>query len=199
MKAEVSKGRFRVEEQYDEIFTVVSHPEEKYRVVNAGERDLFFRNDQGKFIEVSKELGMDGTDEGLAASWFDYDRDGWTDLYVANDFYGPDRLYRNIEGKRFEEVTQSSLPHVPWFSMGTDVGDINNDGWFDLMTSDMAGSDHYKSKMGMGDMADSGWFLRSSNPKQYMRQFSVFECRKRSILGNSSASGSRLNGLDLVS
>ena len=168
VKAEVSKGRFRVEEQYDEIFTVVSHPEEKYRVVNAGERDLFFRNDQGKFVEVSKELGMDGTDEGLAASWFDYDRDGWTDLYVANDFYGPDRLYRNIEGKKFEEVTQSSLPHVPWFSMGTDVGDINNDGWFDLMTSDMAGSDHYKSKMGMGDMADSGWFLRSSNPKQYM-------------------------------
>ena len=169
VKAEVSKGRFRVEEQYDEIFTVVSHPEEKYRVVNAGERDLFFRNDQGKFVEVSKELGMDGTDEGLAASWFDYDRDGWTDLCVANDFYGPDRLYRNIEGKRFEEVTQSSLPHVPWFSMGTDVGDINNDGWFDLMASDMAGSDHYKSKMGMGDMADSGWFLRSSNPKQYMR------------------------------
>ena len=43
--------------------------------------------------------------------------------------------------------------------MGTDVGDINNDGWPDLMTSDMAGSDHYKSKMGMGDMEDSGWFL----------------------------------------
>ena len=114
-------------------------------------------------------LGIDGTDEGLAASWFDYDRDGWPDLYVANDFYGPDRLYRNVEGKRFEEVTNSVLPHIPWFSMGTDVGDINNDGWPDLMTSDMAGSDHYKSKMGMGDMEDSGWFLRSSNPKQYMR------------------------------
>ena len=189
IKAEVSKGRFRVEEQYDEIFTVVSHPEEKYRVVNAGERDLFFRNDQGKFVEVSKELGMDGTDEGLAASWFDYDRDGWADLYVANDFYGPDRLYRNIEGKRFEEVTQSSLPHVPWFSMGTDVGDINNDGWFDLMTSDMAGSDHYKSKMGMGDMADSGWFLRSSNPKQYMRNSLFLNAGKGQFLEIAQQAG----------
>ena len=34
-------------------------------------------------------LGIDGTDEGLAASWFDYDRDGWPDLYVANDFMVP--------------------------------------------------------------------------------------------------------------
>ena len=169
VKAEMGKGKVTVEEQYDEVFTIVPHPEEKYRVVNAGERDLFYRNDNGRFVEVSAMFGIDGTDEGLAASWFDYDRDGWPDLYVANDFYGPDRLYRNLEGKRFEEVTNRVLPHIPWFSMGTDVGDINNDGWPDLMTSDMAGSDHYKSKMGMGDMEDSGWFLRSSNPKQYMR------------------------------
>ena len=169
VKVEMGKGKVTVEKQYDEVFTIVPHPDEKYRVVNAGERDLFYRNDNGRFVEVSAVLGIEGTDEGLAASWFDYDRDGWPDLYVANDFYGPDRLYRNLQGKRFEEVTNRVLPHIPWFSMGTDVGDINNDGWPDLMTSDMAGSDHYKSKMSMGDMEDSGWFLRSSNPKQYMR------------------------------
>ena len=169
VKVEMGKGKVTVEKQYDEVFTIVPHPDEKYRVVNAGEHDLFYRNDNGRFVEVSAVLGIDGTDEGLAASWFDYDRDGWPDLYVANDFYGPDRLYRNLQGKRFEEVTNRVLPHIPWFSMGTDVGDINNDGWPDLMTSDMAGSDHYKSKMSMGDMEDSGWFLRSSNPKQYMR------------------------------
>ena len=148
---------------------MILHPEEKFRVVNAGEHDLFYRNDGGHFVEVSAELGIDGMDEGLSAVWFDYDRDGWPDLYVANDFYGPDRLYRNLQGKYFEEVTDSALPHVPWFSMGADSADINNDGWPDLMTSDMAGSNHYKAKMGMGDMADRGWFLRSSNPKQYMR------------------------------
>ena len=169
VKAEAGNGKLLVEKQYDEIFNVVLHPDEKFRVVNAGERDLFYRNDSGKFVEVSTTLGIGGTDEGLAVSWFDYDQDGWPDLYVANDFYGPDRLYRNLQGKRFEEVTSSVLPHVPWFSMGTDSADINNDGWPDLMTSDMAGSDHYKAKMGMGDMEDSGWFLRSSNPKQYMR------------------------------
>ena len=89
VKAEMGQGKVRVEEQYDEVFTIVPHPEEKYRVVKAGERDLFYRNDNGKFVEVSASLGIDGTDEGLAASWFDYDRDGWPDLYVANDFMVP--------------------------------------------------------------------------------------------------------------
>ena len=151
-----------------------------------------------RFVEVSAMLGIDGTDEGLAASWFDYDRDGWPDLYVANDFYGPDRLYRNLEGKRFEEVTNRVLPHIPWFSMGTDVGDINNDGWPDLMTSDMAGSDHYKSKMGMGDMEDSGWFLRSSNPKQYMRNSLYLNSGNSRFFGDRPTGWSGQYGLDMV-
>ena len=65
VKAEMGKGKVTVEEQYDEVFTIVPHPEEKYRVVNAGERDLFYRNDNGRFVEVSAMLGIDGTDEGL--------------------------------------------------------------------------------------------------------------------------------------
>ena len=53
--------------------------------------------------------------------------------------------------------------------MGVDQGDVNNDGWMDLMTSDMAGSNHYLSKLGMGDMEKDGWFLRTASPRQYMR------------------------------
>ena len=164
-----SNGRFEVEEKYREVFNLVHHPTEKARAVRAGEYDLLYRNDGARFSEVGKEMGIEGADEGLAAVWFDYDRDGWPDLYLANDFYGPDRLYRNREGKGFSDVTKNALPHVPWFSMGVDQGDFNNDGWFDLMTTDMAGSNHYKSKIGMGDMEKDGWFLRSAYPRQYMR------------------------------
>ena len=53
--------------------------------------------------------------------------------------------------------------------MGTDVGDIDNDGLLDFMGTDMAGSDHFKSKIGMGDMEKSNWFLQTANPPQYMR------------------------------
>jgi hypothetical protein len=56
--------------------------------------------------------------------------------------------------------------------MGSDVADINNDGLLDYMASDMAGSDHYKEKMSMGNMTgkdSDSWFLNWPIPAQYMR------------------------------
>ena len=167
--AKVIDGELLIEEKYREKYDVVFHPTERMRVVQAGEYDHLFRNDGTKYVDVSDAVGLRGTDQGLSASWFDYDEDGYPDLYVANDFFGPDRLYRNRRDGTFEEVTREILPHVPWFSMGSDVADVNNDGLLDLMGSDMAGSDHYKSKMGMGDMEKDSWFLTSSRPAQYMR------------------------------
>jgi hypothetical protein len=164
-----NKGIPVIEEKYRELYDVVFHPTDRSYVTEAGEYDHLFRNDGSRFKDVSDEVGMLGTDQGLSASWFDYDDDGFPDLYVANDFFGPDRLYHNKRNGSFEEVARHVLPHTPWFSMGTDVADVNNDGLFDLMGSDMAGSSHYKSKIGMGDMEKSSWFLTTSHPPQYMR------------------------------
>ena len=105
--------------------------------------------------------------------WWDYNDDGWPDLYVANDYWGPDRLYKNNGDGTFVEVTQDALPHTPWSSMGTDIGDINQDGRMDLIATDMAGSNHFRQKVGMGDMGSSGWFLEYGEPRQYPRN-SVF-------------------------
>ena len=168
IKVTFENGLPLIEERYRENYDVVRHPEEGFRIVQGGEYDHLFRNDGDNFVDVSEEVGLLGTDQGLAASWFDYDEDGDPDLYVANDFFGPDRFYRNDNG-RFIDITSHALPHVPWFSMGTDVGDIDNDGLLDFMGTDMAGSDHFKSKIGMGDMEKSNWFLQTSNPPQYMR------------------------------
>ena len=168
VQVSISQGVPLIEEHFREKYDVVRHPEEGFRVVRGGEYDHLFRNDGNRFTDISKDVGISGTDQGLAASWFDYDDDGDPDLYVANDFFGPDHLYRNDRGK-FIDVAQEILPHVPWFSMGTDVADINNDGLLDLMGTDMAGSSHFKSKVGMGDMDKSRWFLETANPPQYMR------------------------------
>ena len=168
VKVTIKDGISLIEERYREKYDVVRHPTEGYRVVEGGEYDHLFRNDGDGFTDVSQAVGLTGTDQGLAASWFDYDFDGDPDLYVANDFFGPDRLYRNDAG-RFTDVAREALPHIPWFSMGTDVADINNDGLLDFMGTDMAGSDHFKSKLGMGDMEKSRWFLETSDPPQYMR------------------------------
>ncbi len=169
VEATIRNGEPIVQKKYRELYDVVFHPTERLRVVEAGEYDHLFRNDGDRFTDVSDSAGLRGTDQGLAASWFDYDEDGFPDLYVANDFFGPDRFYRNKGDGSFDEVARKILPHVPWFSMGTDVADVNNDGLLDLMGSDMAGSNHYKSKVGMGDMDKSSWFLTTSRPPQYMR------------------------------
>ena len=139
-------------------------------VSNRGRADFLLRNDNGKFTDVSEAAGIYGTGFGLSAHWFDYDRDGHPDLYVANDLESADRLYRNRGDGTFVDVIQEDLPHTTWFSMGSTVADFNNDGLSDLFTLDMAGTTHYKSKMAMGEMGGMRRIiLETSEPRQMMR------------------------------
>jgi enediyne biosynthesis protein E4 len=131
--------------------------------------DRLLRNDNGKFIDVSKESGITrNPHHGLAATWWDYDKDGWPDLYVSNDFDDPDALYHNEKDGTFVDVTAKILPHTAWFSMGADSTDIDGDGWPDLLAADMSGTTHYKDKTTMGAMGTRLW-VTTTDPRQYMR------------------------------
>ena len=136
---------------------------------DAGQADRLFRNDGGKFNEVSERAGLVGYSQGLSATWWDYDSDGWMDLYVTNDFFGPDHLYHNNQNGTFTDVIAEAMPNTPWFSMGSDTGDLDGDGRLDFIAADMAATTHYKQKVNMGDMDSEGWFLELPNPRQYMR------------------------------
>ncbi|MFT5154527.1 MAG: hypothetical protein ACI841_004535, partial [Planctomycetota bacterium] len=139
-------------------------------VVKAGERDRLFRNDgDDGFHDVSEEAGIFGHHPGLAVLWFDFDHDGLPDLFIGNDFWDPDFLYRNLGNGRFEDVKYDRLPHTPWFTMGADASDVNGDGRIDFLAADMAPTTHFLSKLMMGEMGDSRWFLESARPRQYMR------------------------------
>jgi enediyne biosynthesis protein E4 len=163
-------GQASVPDAYRELLQVVRMKDGSYELEPAAQRDHFYRNNgDGTFTDVSQEAGIAGPDYGLGIVWWDLDDDGWPDIYVANDYKGPDRLYRNNRNGTFTDVSRMCLPHTPWFSMGCDIGDVNNDGRMDLFASDMAGSSHYKAKMAMGDMAESAWFLEWAEPRQYMR------------------------------
>ncbi len=136
----------------------------------AGEKDIMYRNrGDGTFEDVSEAAGLTGYDRGLACIWMDHDDDGWPDLYVSGDFKNPDHLYRNNQNGTFTDVISGSFRHTPWFSMGLDAGDLNNDGLDDIMIADMAGTTHYKQKVGMGAMSDSAAFLAYGSPRQYMK------------------------------
>lgn len=132
--------------------------------------DGLLRNDGDTFTNVSGEAGVEGVlGHGLSATWWDYNDDGWPDLYVANDFTDPDQLYRNNGDGTFTNVIVDTVPSTTWYSMGADAGDINNDGLADLLVTDMAARTHFKQKTSMGNMDDSQEFLTTAIPRQYMR------------------------------
>jgi hypothetical protein len=128
---------------------------ETQRIV-AGQFDRLYRNDGQRFTEITRQAGVTGPYFTLGAVWWDYDEDGRPDLHVANDFLGPDRLYRNAGDGRFENVAAAGLPVVPFSSMGADMGDVNNDGRVDLFATEMSARRRARRVMmsGAGEDAD---------------------------------------------
>ncbi|MDQ8186493.1 FG-GAP-like repeat-containing protein [Pelagicoccus sp. SDUM812002] len=122
-----------------------------------GRPDYFFENDNGFFRDVTERSGIEGVSQGHSATWWDYDQDGWPDIYVANDFEKPDRLYRNNGDGTYTDVLPQTFPHTPYFSMGADLGDVNNDGLMDFFVSDMAATSHQKSMRGIAELSRGTW------------------------------------------
>ncbi|HEX2900157.1 MAG TPA: CRTAC1 family protein, partial [Bacteroidia bacterium] len=115
-----------------------------------GQRDYLFRNrGNNTFENVTERAGIFGETQGHSATWWDYDNDGWPDLYVANDFATPDQLYHNNGDGTFTYVPGQVYPHTPWFSMGCDIGDVNNDGLLDIFIPDMATTSHQRDQQSM--------------------------------------------------
>ncbi|MDQ8186533.1 FG-GAP-like repeat-containing protein [Pelagicoccus sp. SDUM812002] len=110
-----------------------------------GREDFLYRNiGDGYFEDVSSSLDVRPETQGHSAIWWDYDGDGWFDLYVANDFAVPDLLYRNNGDGTFSDVASEVLPLVPYSAMGCDIADVNGDGRLDLFVADMAATTRFK-------------------------------------------------------
>ena len=113
-------------------------------------QDKLYRNDTGpagpRYTELSRQAGIlhDGFGLGLAIA--DINKDGWEDVYVANDFLSNDFLYINNQDGTFREEGKSYFKHHSQFSMGTDIGDINNDGLMDVVVADMLPADNEQRK-----------------------------------------------------
>ncbi len=156
------------EEMFAEQVRHINGQDQRF-VIKAGQRDcLYHNNGDGTFTEVGEQAGITGNHPGLSATWWDYDNDGDSDLYVGNDFWDPDHWYRNNGDGAFTDIIEQTVPYSPWFSMGADFGDINGDGRMDFLAADMSARTHFMSKLWMGDMGDSRWFLLSAEPRQYM-------------------------------
>lgn len=107
-----------------------------------------YRNDHNHFVDVSEQAGIYGSEIGfgLGVTVGDLNNDGWPDLYVSNDFFEKDYMYINQHDGTFREVIDQATGHVSLASMGSDIADINNDGWLDIFTTDMLPEDDRRLK-----------------------------------------------------
>ncbi len=113
-----------------------------------GGGDHFFRNDNGHFVDISKEAGIHGSiiSFGLGVTVGDINEDGYPDVYVSNDFFEKDYCYINQRNGTFVDEMEQRMQHISFSSMGADMADINNDGKQDIFTTDMLPGDDYRLK-----------------------------------------------------
>lgn len=99
----------------------------------------FYENRDGRFVDVTYEAGFRGSAHtyGLGAVVSDFNRDGWPDIYVGNDYSPSDRLYVNQGDGTFEDRIGSQMRHISRASMGIDAADVDNDAWPDVVVADM--------------------------------------------------------------
>jgi hypothetical protein len=101
------------------------------------EESILYRNEGGnRFVNVSKQVGLQDTSWSGDASIVDVNDDGWPDLYVLN-MQGSDEYYENDGGTRFIKKSREVFPRTSWGSMGIKVFDFNNDGRMDIFITDM--------------------------------------------------------------
>ncbi|OGU10999.1 MAG: hypothetical protein A2W29_07665, partial [Gemmatimonadetes bacterium RBG_16_66_8] len=102
-----------------------------------GGKNLLFRNlGEGQFRDVTDEMGVGSTRWTMAAAAADFNDDGWPDLYLAND-YGPEELFLNRAGRRFELV-RAGLQDDSKSGMSVAVGDFYNRGRFDAFLTNIS-------------------------------------------------------------
>lgn len=132
--------------------------------------DHLYRNDGTKFTDVTRESGIVNKEFSLSASIGDYNNDGWLDVFVANDFITPDKLYINNKNGTFSNQINTQLKHITYSSMGSDFADINNDFLPDLMVLDMSAEDHSRGKQNMASMNTEGfwWIVEAGFHYPYM-------------------------------
>ena len=144
---------------------------------SAESTDRLYRNNGNlTFTNVSKATGILAEGYGLGVSITDVNRDGWPDVYVANDYLSNDHLYINQhntrgDGPAFKDQITDYFRHQSYSAMGTDAADIDNDGLVDFVTLDMlpATDERRKNMIGLMNYDRHLSELRSGYSPQFMR------------------------------
>ncbi|NBC24898.1 MAG: hypothetical protein GVX78_04705, partial [Bacteroidetes bacterium] len=138
-----------------------------------------FRNDGNTFVDVTEEAGVLNYGFGLGLAVSDINDDGWPDIYVSNDYSVPDFMYINNGDGTFTDEIKKRTKHIPFFGMGCDIADFNNDGLLDIASVDMAANDHVRDKTLMTSMDIEGfWYYVNTKGYQYQYMFNAMQLNR---------------------
>lgn len=124
------------------------------------ESDLLLENLGGTYVDITEDAGINEFGYGLGLAITDVNEDRYPDIIVCNDFDEPDHLFINQQNNTFIDKNLEYFQHTSNYSMGNDVGDINNDGLLDYISVDMAFEHHERSKTNMASMNPQKFFAR---------------------------------------
>jgi len=119
------------------------------------ETDKLFRNDGDRFTNVTDEAGLRSFGLSNSVTIGDINNDGWSDIYVSNDFNVPDYLYINNKNGTFTEQVKDLTDQTSLYGMGVDIADFNNDQLLDIIQMDMTPKSNRRSKANMASMNPS--------------------------------------------
>jgi hypothetical protein len=114
----------------------------------AGPAQLYHNNRDGTFTNATSQLGVDGPRFGFSCWAWDYDNDGWLDIFatsydrtlvdIVKGLLGEphsresNRLFHNVNGRSFENATKEKGLDMVFATMGSNYGDFDNDGFLDI-------------------------------------------------------------------
>lgn len=134
-----------------------------------------YRNTGSAFEDVTQAAGVLRTGFPNAVSASDMNNDGWTDIYVANDFYAPDYLFINNKDGTFTNRIDVALSHMSYYSMGVDVADVNNDALLDIFVVDMVAEDNFRLKSNMSGMNPEAFQQVVDNGGHYQYMYNTLQ------------------------
>lgn len=143
--------------------------------------DRLYRNDGGKFTDVSQKAGIWNLKYGLSVSVSDFNYDGWPDVYIGSDFIQPDKLYINNKNGTFTDRLGEYFRHCSQNTMGADLSDFDNDGLIDLFALDMLPAKNRRQKLTQTTLSQSQYINVTNN--------GYFEPVVRNVLQHNNGNG----------
>jgi hypothetical protein len=168
---------------------------EDQRTIPSKDGNRLLENKEGVFVNVSQEAGIysSAIGFGLGITLSDFNNDGWTDLFISNDFFEKDYLYLNNQDKTFTEVSDHYFTALSMGSMGADAADLDNDLKTDLIVTEMLPEslNRKKSKQMYESWDKHQLAFRKGYHKQFPRNV-----LQRNIANQGFAEISRQSGVD---